>query len=327
MLIDTLAPGDQGRGAGLAGEVRSYLARSPRQLPSRALYDTLGSALFDAICELPWYPLTRAERRLLAARRDNILRDAGSPSRIVELGPGNGSKLELLLGEATHSRYVHRIELVDVSASALRDAARRVSDGRPVTVLTHQMRYEDGLAALRRTPLPGERTLVLFLGSNIGNFDPEGAATFLGTVRAALADDDAFLMGVDLVKPERQLQLAYDDPLGVTAAFNKNLLLHLNRELGATFNVDAFEHRAVWNEGASRMEMHLVSRFAQHVDIPGAALSLQLRARETIWTESSYKYRLEDVERLLARSGLASRQHWVDDEGQFLLTLVGPHER
>ncbi len=308
--------------ADLAVEVRHYLSQRPRQLPSRGLYDTLGSALFDAICELPWYPVTRAERRLIAGRRDEISREAGSPARIIELGPGNGAKLDLLLGAPHHARYVRRIELIDVSPSALRDAARRVSEERNVTVVTHQARYEDGLATAARAPLAGERTLVLFLGSNIGNFDRPRAAAFLETIHQSTAPGDALLLGVDLVKSERELLLAYDDPLGVTAAFNKNLLVHINRELGGSFELDAFDHRALWNADEGRVEMHLVSRRAQHVDVPKAGLAFDLLAGETIWTESSYKYRVADIKQMLATAGFDTRAHWIDPEGQFLLALA-----
>ena len=282
----------------------------------------MGSALFDAICELPWYPLTRIERRLIASHRDAILRDASSPARIVELGPGNGSKLDLLLGEPYTTQYVHRIELIDVSAAALRDAARRLRENRTTNIVSHEMRYEDGLDAVRASAHRHERTLVLFLGSNIGNFDPPGAETFLKTIRASLADGDSLLIGADLVKPEEDLLRAYDDPLGVTAAFNKNLLVHLNRELGATFDVERFAHRAVWNAAASRVEMHLVSRATQRVDVPAAGLSFTLRQDETIWTESSYKYTARGFERLLTSAGLPVFRSWQDEGGQFLLVLA-----
>ena len=321
-MIAITSPGDTRHSLGLASEVRHFLAQRPRQLPSRGLYDTLGSALFDAICELPWYPLTRAERRLIAAQRDEIIREAGSPARIIELGPGNGSKLDLLLGAPHHARYVRRIELIDVSPSALRDASRRVTEERTVTVVTHQARYEDGLAAAAKSPLAGERTLVLFLGSNIGNFDRPAAATFVKTIHDSIGAGDSLLLGVDLVKPEGDLLLAYDDPLGVTAAFNKNLLVHVNRELGASFKLDAFAHRAVWNSHEARVEMHLVSRRAQHVDVPKAGFAFELGAGETIWTESSYKYRLPDVDQMLTTTGFDVRGHWIDDEGQFLLVLA-----
>jgi uncharacterized SAM-dependent methyltransferase len=145
---------------------------------------------------------------------------------------------------------------------------------------------------------------------------------FLNTVRAALSPGDTLLVGADLVKPERDLLLAYDDPLGVTAAFNKNLLVRLNREVGATFDVTRFDHRALWNREASRVEMHLVSRARQHVDLPGAGLSLTLDQDETIWTESSYKYRVRDFEAMLSQSGFTPETRWIDGEGHFLLVLA-----
>lgn len=252
------------------------------------------------------------------------MRHASLPSRIVELGPGNGSKLALLLGDADTAHHVRRIDLVDVSAAALAEAARRLRDNRTATITTHEARYEQGLSAITKSVSGDERTLVLFLGSNIGNFDPQGAATFLREIRGALGKRDAFLIGADLVKPERELLLAYDDPLGVTAAFNKNLLLHLNSALGAAFDVDAFEHRAVWNAAASRVEMHLVSRHDQSVAIPLASLALRLAKGESIWTESSYKYTSGGFEDLLASTGFAVRTSWIDSEGQFLLVLCCP---
>jgi dimethylhistidine N-methyltransferase len=308
-------------GVGLAADVRHYLTQTPRQLPSRALYDTLGSLLFDAICELPWYPLTRAERRLIRAHAGDMLRHASSPSRIVELGPGNGSKLDLLL-RAAEGPEVGRIDLVDVSATALCDATRRLQHNRTTRIVTHEARYEDGLRAAAQSTRGHERTMVLFLGSNIGNFDPAGASGFLGSIRSSIGSPDSLLIGVDLVKPEHQLLLAYDDPLGLTAAFNKNLLVHLNQALGASFDVTAFDHRAVWNAGASRVEMHLVSRNRQRVDVPAAGLSFELGRGEHIWTESSYKYTTPRFDMLLRSAGFEPTVHWRDDDGQFLLVLA-----
>jgi uncharacterized SAM-dependent methyltransferase len=164
--------------------------------------------------------------------------------------------------------------------------------------------------------------LTLFLGSNIGNFDPPGADEFLLGVRASLASGDSLLLGTDLVKPERELLLAYDDPLGVTAAFNRNLLVRINRELGADFDVDAFRHRALWNAAESRVEMHLVAERAQQVRIPGASLEVAFEAGETIWTESSYKYRPDDVQKILERAGFSRVAQWIDEAAGFALTLV-----
>jgi dimethylhistidine N-methyltransferase len=308
----------------LAGDVRYYLTQSPKQLPSRALYDTLGSALFDAICHLPWYPVTRAERRLIDAHRAEIFDAASHPDRLVELGCGNGDKLNLLLGPRgmRGCRLPRRIDLVDVSASALAAASRSVGEDRDLVVITHEARYEDGLLRAAEERAPDERLCVLFLGSNIGNFDPPGAAAFLATIRRALRTGDALLIGADLVKPERRLLLAYDDPLGVTAAFNRNLLVRINRELGATFDVDGFSHRAVWNREASRIEMHLVSDRPQRVDIAAAGLSLSFAEGETIWTESSYKYDTDSFPAMLSAASFSTAKRWVDNEGRFLLTVA-----
>lgn len=306
----------------LATEVGYYLTQTPRQLPSRALYDTLGSALFDAICHLPWYPVTRAERRLIRECRTEILDAAGRPARVIELGPGNGDKLDLLLGPLDHPHGITHVDLVDVSPSALSAATRLISEGRQLTVAPHAYRYEDGLARAVSSRADDRPVAVIFLGSNIGNFDPPGATSFLETIRSSLRADDALVIGADLVKPERELILAYDDPLGVTAAFNKNLLVHLNRELGATFDISRFAHRALWNSAQSRVEMHLISDGRQSVEIPKAGVAFDLRAGESIWTESSYKYEIRNFEAMLRRAGFTPAQHWIDREGQFLLVAA-----
>lgn len=313
----------------LASDVQHYLTLTPRQLPSRYFYDPLGSALFEAICQLPWYRITRAERRLLARCGRDILARLEPLSTIVELGPGSGEKLAALIvaGAVGLARRRRRLmlHLVDVSAAALDLAHRTLSelaDVEDLEIVLHEATYEAGLTELAASPrLPG-RTLALFLGSNIGNFDPPGADAFLRNIRAALATGDALLIGADLVKPERELLLAYDDPLGVTAAFNRNLLVRINRELSADFDVDAFRHRAVWNAAASRVEMHLVSTRRQRVRIPASLLEVEFDEGETMWTESSYKYEPEGLVRTLERSGFQRRDQWIDEADGFALTLV-----
>ena len=313
------ARADSGIAAQFATDVRYYLSLTPRQLPSEYFYDALGSALFDAICRLPWYGITRAESRLLGAHSADIFGRTGGLSRIVELGPGNGDKLRLLL-DAADFPGVLNVHLVDVSPHALDLAARTIAELAGVSVVRHCATYDDGLrAAMAHTT---GRSLIAFLGSNIGNFDPPGAAAFLSNVRRSVSRHDALLVGVDLVKPERALLLAYDDPLGVTAAFNRNLLVRINRELGADFDVDQFRHQAVWNGSESRIEMHLVAGCAQRVRIDHAELDVHLEAGERIWTESSYKYSPDGIRALLRSCGFAVAAQWIDEGDRFALTLA-----
>ncbi len=305
-----------GRSA-FAEDVGYFLSLTPRQLPSRYLYDELGSALFDAICHLPWYRVTRTERQLLSAHAREIL--GGRFATLVELGPGNGEKLATLIDTADVDGPL-TVHLVDISTAAL-EVAMRTLDGRPmITAVPHATTYEQGLEDIRRDLRPGGRTLALLLGSNIGNFDQPGADAFLRKIRYTLAIGDSLLLGADLVKPEPELLLAYDDPLGVTAAFNRNLLVRANRELDADFDVRRFAHQAVWNAGASRVEMHLVSLTRQRVRLPASDLDLVLEAGETIWTESSYKYRQDELAEMLGRAGFRRVAQWTHDG--FCMTLA-----
>jgi dimethylhistidine N-methyltransferase len=309
--------------AQFAADVRDSLSQRPRQLPSRYLYDALGSSLFDAICQLPWYGLTRAETRLLTIHAAEIVAALGPLARIVELGSGSGEKLATLLAEARRPATPIHLHLIDVSPLALDVASRALSAFDGTLVITHQAPYEVGLEEVRReTGSDGGRSLVLFLGSNIGNFDPAAAEAVLRQIRETLARGDGFLLGADLLKPERDLQLAYDDPLGVTAAFNRNLLVRINRELDANFDLGNFRHHAVWNGEASRMEMYLVCRHPQRIQIRAARLDFELEEGEAIWTESSYKYRASDLVAMLNESGFRPKRQWIDAEAQFALTLV-----
>jgi len=321
-----------------AADVEYYLALDPRQLPSRYLYDALGSVLFEAICELPWYGITRAEFGLLETHGASILAQASSTtrlSRIVELGPGNGTKLRTLLeadadGMSSDRPYLHserrrrgrEIHLIDVSGKALDQAVKALAPLERVEVVRHEATYEDGLREIAEGPDDPGSTLVLFLGSNIGNFDRPGAEEFLRTIRAALRRGDSLLLGADLAKPEADLVLAYDDPLGVTAAFNRNLLVRINRELGGDFDLDGFGHRAVWNAEDSRVEMHLVSRRRQRVRIPAAHIDITLAEGDTIWTESSYKYDPAELSAQLINSGFEPIDSWTAPRERFSLLLV-----
>jgi len=306
----------------LVSEVQYTLSLVPRQLPARLLYDDLGTALFEAICQLPWYGVTRAERQLLRRHATDIVDAAGRPTRLVELGAGSGDKLATLLESGWPSPPHIVVELVDVSTTALQASRQRLAAFAHVELTTWPVAYELGLQEVALSADAHRRTLVLFLGSNIGNFDPPDAELFLRQVRAALCPGDALLIGTDLVKADAALRLAYDDPLGVTAAFNRNLLVRLNRELRANFDLDRFAHQARWDAAASRVEMHLVSRARQHIRIPDADLAFTLDEGETIWTERSYKYEAPAVLQRLAAAGFAPVEQWCDATAGFALTLA-----
>jgi dimethylhistidine N-methyltransferase len=307
----SMAPGE----AHAVDQLRQFLARDPRQLPTYWLYDALGSSLFEAITLLPWYLVARVESQLLLAYGREI-GERASPAQIVELGCGNGEKLAALLRQ--FEREPSDVHLIDVSAQALERARHVLSDLAGVRATIHHATYEAGL---RELPAASGCRLLAFLGSNLGNFSPAEARALLRRIRQAIAPGDWLLIGADLVKPEADLILAYDDPLGVTAAFNKNLLLRLNNEFNADFDLDGFAHRAVWNARASRVEMHLVSRRRQEVQIREARLRLTLEAGERIWTESSYKYESDTFCQLVEADGFACRQRWIEDEARFLLGL------
>jgi L-histidine Nalpha-methyltransferase len=316
-----MAPTNTALALAFAADVRRDLALEPKQLQSKYLYDALGSSLFDAICRLPWYRITRAESRLLSLHGDAIVSPiADDDGTIVELGCGSGEKL-VVLAEALQARGgAARVHLIDISSQALEQTEQRLGRLQHFSVVGHQSTYEVGLrrAVAQRRDGP---MLVLLLGSNLGNFDTPAASAFLDRIRRALAPGDLLLLGADLVKSEAALLLAYDDPLGVTAAFNRNLLVRINRELGGNFDLSAFAHRAVWNAEHQRIEMHLVSLRDQLVRIPAADSTVSFVADEWIWTESSYKYTADQIVDMGAEANFATRDQWVDEEAGFALTL------
>jgi dimethylhistidine N-methyltransferase len=305
----------------LARDLKAGFARRPRSLPPKYFYDALGSRLFEAIGLLPWYRITRAETRLLRRAAPAVARALAGPVRVVELGSGSGEKLALVV-EAIRARpKTADVHVVDLSAAALAASLQRLATIPGVRARGHLATYEKGLAEAMRPPRKAGECLVLFLGSNIGNFDPHEAQRLLVDVRRRLRPGDALLLGTDLVKEARALLEAYDDPLGLTAVFNLNVLLRLNRELGADFDLAAWEHRAAWNAEARRVEMHLVSLVSQRVAIPRAGVVADFAAGETIFTESSYKYESRDVRGLAAVAGFRRELQWIDDDARFALTL------
>ncbi|WP_171109532.1 L-histidine N(alpha)-methyltransferase [Streptomyces sp. Z423-1] len=300
--------------AALRADVLKGLTSSPKTLPPKWFYDAHGSDLFEQITELPEYYPTRAEREILVARAAEIAAATGART-LVELGSGSSEKTRHLLDALTG---LHTYVPVDVSDSALTQAGHALLAERP-GLNVHAL-IADFTVALELPDTPGPR-LVAFLGGTIGNLLPDERATFLAAVRALLSPGDALLLGTDLVKDEQVLVRAYDDAAGVTAAFNKNVLSVVNRELDADFDPGAFDHVALWDAGNEWIEMRLRSRVAQTVKIPSLDLAVDFAAGEELHTEVSAKFRKDGVRAELAAAGLELARWWTDGEGRFALSL------
>lgn len=301
-------------------DVREGLTASPKRLPPRWFYDALGSALFDAICFLPEYYVTRAETEVLTSFREDIASSLGGDVRLVELGSGMARKTRLLLDAMRGPmEYVP----VDIDSSILERSARALLLDYPeLRVTAIRADFSRPSTALSQLPPHGGRTVVLFLGSTIGNLEPDEAAAMLRDLRTALAPGDALLLGADLRKDRSILEPAYDDPLGVTAAFNLNVLARINRELGGRFDLAAFRHRAFYDETHGRIEMHLDSVRAQRVRIEALGLEIAFAEGESIHTESSYKHDAGTLAALAAAAGLRVARTWSDSRRWFADVLL-----
>lgn len=317
-LDDRLPPGHLVRA--LVRDVRAGLTRRHRTLPPKWFYDARGSALFEEITRLPEYYPTRAERQILRRNASRIAALTGART-LIEIGSGTSDKTRLLLDALIRQGTLRRYAPLDVSGSALVAASRGLARDYPDLRITATITDFDAAMALPEDTGP---RLVAFLGGTIGNLDTDQRAAFLATLRRRLTGADALLLGADLVKAPGVLVRAYDDAQGVTAAFNKNVLSVLNRELGADFDPDAFHHRAVWDEPGHRVEMRLRSAAAQSVKIPGADLTLDLAEGEEVRTEISVKFRREDLAAELAAAGFAVSRVWTDDGGRFAVLLAVP---
>jgi len=305
-----------------AAEVRAGLTRRPqKELPSKYLYDKVGSALFEVICELPEYGLTRADERLLQRYAFEMV--AGVPDKVVvaELGSGSGRKTRWIL-EALQSREQIHYCPIEISSAALAMCERELGDIDTVSILGFEREYLAGLREVAARRDKNEHLMVLFLGSTIGNFDHPADVQFLREARRALRPGDSLLLGTDLEKSIPRMLAAYDDPIGVTAAFNLNLLARINRELDADFHLDDFRHVALFNEKSRSVEMHLASKRRQIVAIPGAGISVPFREGQTIWTESSHKYSRPELLRLAMAAGFRCQAQWFDDEWLFAESLL-----
>jgi L-histidine N-alpha-methyltransferase len=309
--------------ADFAADVRRGLTSGRKNLAPRWFYDDLGSALFDAICFLPEYYVMRAEAEVLTSRLDEIAGALGPHERLIELGSGAARKTRILLdGIAARQRELEYVP-VDVDAAMLERASRDLlSDYAGLRITAVCSDFTRPSIAIAKLPRVRGRVVVLFLGSTIGNLEPEEAAAMLTDLRAALRRGDALLLGADLKKDLAVLEPAYNDALGVTAAFNLNLLQRINRQLGGRFDLGSFEHRAFYDEVHGRIEMHLVSRRAQRVRIDALDLTIDLAGGESIHTESSYKHDEQTIAALAQSSGFRVRGMWTDAAKWFADVLL-----
>lgn len=304
-----------------AADVREGLTQNDqKEIPSKYLYDDLGSKLFEAIMLVPEYGLTNADERLLKKYAGAIADRLPDNTVVTELGCGSGKKTRWLLEELAR-RQPTTFFPIDISSAAIEQCQWGLEfiSGLETQGITGS--YLPGLQEATRRRPQGAPLLVLFLGSTLGNFKPEEAGDFLAEVRSLLEPDDRFFLSTDLIKPAGQLLAAYDDPLGVTSAFNLNLLTRMNCELGANFDLSQFGHLALFNHDKKRIEMHILSLSDQTVTIPEADLTVDFRKDETIWTESSHKFIAEDVAALGEEHGFRCDTQWVDEEWPFAQTL------
>jgi len=306
-----------------AADVRAGLTATPKSLPPRWFYDDLGSTLFDAICFLPEYYVLRAETEVLTSFRNDIADSFGPHVRLVELGSGMARKTRILLdvlgARQTDTEYVP----VDVDAAVLERSGRDLLSEYPALHI-RAIRSDFSRPSIPLSVLAPSRarTIVLFLGSTIGNLDPDAAIAMLRDLRSALRPNDALFLGADLRKDRATLEAAYDDPLGVTASFNLNLLQRMNRELGGHFELASFAHRAFYDEARGRIEMHLVSRVAQRVRIDVLDIEVDFAEGETIHTENSYKHNDATLEALARESGFTIANTWTDVQRRFADVLM-----
>jgi dimethylhistidine N-methyltransferase len=304
-----------------AGDVLRGLSQRQKSLPPKLFYDAAGSELFEQICQLPEYYLTRTERAILQHHAATMSSAAGPVATVVELGAGSASKTSLLLESLSPANGAITYVPIDVSASALEMAARQLQARlHAVKVVPLVADYTRELP-LRKLAGP---KLVLYIGSSLGNFEPLQAAALMARVRRGMHAGDRVLLGIDLAKAPEVLLPAYDDAQGVTAAFNKNILAHINRELGGNFSPESFDHLARWNPAESRIEMHLRSAVPQRVWLAGPGRGFSFRRGETIHTENSYKYTPAMLGALFSTAGLHSLESWTDERHWFEVHLLGP---
>jgi dimethylhistidine N-methyltransferase len=317
VIHQSISSNDQ---SGFAEDVRAGLTATPKTLKPKYLYDALGSLLFEAICLLPEYYLTRAETEIFERRAAEIVAQLPAPITVVELGSGSSIKTRLLIEAILARQPKLCYQPIDISETILEQSAKQLlEDYSGLQITAHAADYTRGISSFARKD--GEKVLALLLGSNIGNYMPDEARELLRQIRNALRPGDGLLLGADLKKSCETLEAAYNDALNLTEAFSRNLLLRINRDLNADFDLRQFKHRAFFNEDQSRIEIHLVSLAEQKVNIRGAesqpALQVEFQSGETIHTENSYKYDLEALAALAKATGFTPSRVWFDSDGRF----------
>lgn len=309
-------------GSDFAQDVLRGLTRAPKSLPPKYFYDNLGSALFEAICHLPEYYVSRAEEEILRSFADDIVHSFGTPIRLIEIGSGSSRKTRVLLERLAARQQSLEYVTVDVDAEMLRHAAATLSELYPTLTVRPVEADFRMIGDVLQESVGSLRSVVLFLGSTIGNLDRVEQEELLRSIRGGLRPGDLFFLGTDQRKAKDILEPAYDDPLGVTAAFNLNLLVRINRTLGGHFDLAKFRHRAFFNEMESRIEMHIVSAVAQRVRIDAVDVEIGFAAGETIHTENSYKFDQAEIAALGGRTGFEIARRWTDARGLFADTLL-----
>ena len=304
-------------------DVKTGLTSESKYLPFVYFYDHIGSQLFEKICGLPEYYLTRTETKILEINADNIASQFSEKTVLVELGSGSSTKTRILIEAFLERQSLAHYTPIDVSHQMLEESSYSLLEAYPnLEINAIAARYNEGIDHLDIKT--DQQNLITWLGSSIGNFDRSEVATLLRHIQRIMLPNDRFLVGIDLQKEKTIIENAYNDTQGITAEFNLNLLTHVNRELGGNFDLENFGHKAIYNEKIGRIEMYLISHIDQRAFISELDLEVSFAANETIHTENSFKYSLDDIDNLAEESGLCVKQQWFDTEQLFSLNLFAP---
>ncbi|MHC4321262.1 MAG: L-histidine N(alpha)-methyltransferase [Planctomycetota bacterium] len=304
-------------------DVKTGLTSQSKYLPFIYFYDHIGSQLFEQICELPEYYLTRTETNILQTNADDIVSQFSEKTVLVELGSGSSRKTRILIEAFLERQRLAHYTPIDVSHQMLEESSYSLLKAYPsMEIKAIAARYNEGIDHLNIQT--DEQNLITWLGSSIGNFDRSEVTTLLRHIKQIMLPNDRFLVGIDLQKDKTLLENAYNDTQGITAEFNLNLLTHVNRELGGDFVLENFDHKAIYNEEIGRIEMYLISNSDQNVFISELDLEVPFMANEAIHTEHSFKYSLDDINTLAKESGLCVEQQWFDAEQFFSLNMFAP---